>query len=113
MLQAWSRATPLEPLTRWSLWLVASGAFALGAAIVAGACTPAPDTLDLGTGGSGGGSGSRSGGESGTGGSAPNHGKELFAALEPELYKACGSCHDAGGIADTPSSRGRTSTRPS
>lgn len=89
--------TRLNPLTRWSLWLVASGAFALGAATVAGACTPAPDTIDLGTGGGGG-----SGGGDGTGGAAPNHGKELFAALEGDLYKACGSCHDAGGIADTP-----------
>ncbi|MFS8071836.1 MAG: hypothetical protein ACMG6S_36155 [Byssovorax sp.] len=88
----------MNPLTRWSLWLVASGAFALGAATVAGACTPAPDTIDLGTGGGGGGSG----GGDGTGGAAPNHGKELFAALEADLYKACGSCHDAGGIADTP-----------
>ncbi len=87
----------LTPFTRWSLWLVAAGAFALGAATVAGACTPAtPDTLDLGTGGSGG-----SGGGGG-GGVAQNHGKELFAALEGDLYKACGSCHDAGGIADTP-----------
>jgi mono/diheme cytochrome c family protein len=90
----------LTPLTRWSLWLVASGAFALGAAIVAGACTPAPDNLGTGGGGTGGENGA--GGQSGTGGAAPNHGKELFAALEGDLYKACGSCHDAGGIADTP-----------
>jgi hypothetical protein len=90
----------LTPLTRWSLWLVAAGAFALGAATAAGACTPAPDTIDLGTGGSGGGTGS--GGAGGGGGATANHGKELFAALEPELYKACGGCHDAGGIADTP-----------
>lgn len=89
--------TRLNPITRWSLWLVAAGALALGAATVAGACTPAPDTIDLGTGGGGG-----SGGESGSGGALPNRGKELFAALEGDLYKACGSCHDAGGIADTP-----------
>ena len=89
----------LTPLTRWSLWLVAAGAFALGAATVAGACTPAPDTIDLGTGGSGGGG---SGGTGGSGGASVNRGKELFAALEADLYKACGSCHDAGGIADTP-----------
>lgn len=92
--------TRLNPLTRWSLWLVAAGALALGAATVAGACTPAPDSIDLGTGGAGGENGS--GGQSGSGGAAPNRGKELFAALEGELYKACGSCHDAGGIADTP-----------
>jgi hypothetical protein len=88
----------LTPLTRWSLWLVAAGASALGAAVAAGACTPAPDTIDLGTGGAGG----SNGGTGGTGGAAPNHGKELFAALEPDFYTACGSCHDAGGIADTP-----------
>ncbi len=87
----------LTPLTRWSLWLVAAGALALGAATAAGACTPAPDTIDLGTGGSGGG-----GGTGGTGGAAQNHGKELFTALQADLYTACGSCHDAGGIADTP-----------
>jgi mono/diheme cytochrome c family protein len=87
----------LTPFTRWSLWLVAAGAFALGAATVAGACTPIPDTLDLG---SGGGGGAPDGG--GGGGDALNHGKELFTALESDLYKACGSCHDAGGIADTP-----------
>ena len=91
----------LAPLTRWSLWLVAAGASALGAAIVAGACTPAPSNIDLGTGGSGGAGGTGSGG-GGTGGAAPNHGKELFAALKDDFYKACGSCHDAGGIADTP-----------
>jgi len=89
----------LTPLTRWSLWLVAAGAFALGAATVAGACTPAPDTLDLGSGGSSG-SGSGSGGSGGAVGK--NKGEELFAALEGDLYKACGTCHDAGGIADTP-----------
>ena len=92
----------LNPLTRWSLWLVASGAFALGAAIVAGACTPAPNNLDnLGAGGSGGSNGS-GGGSGGGSVTTPNQGKELFAALEGDLYKACGSCHDAGGIADTP-----------
>lgn len=65
---------------------------------MAGACTPAPDTLDdLGSDGSG------TGGTGGSGGSvAPNQGKEFFAAREGDLYKACGSCHDAGGIADTP-----------
>lgn len=31
-----------------------------------------------------------------------NRGQEMFAALEQDLYSACGSCHDAGGIADTP-----------
>jgi mono/diheme cytochrome c family protein len=89
--------TRFTPLTRWSLWLVAAAGLALGAATAAGACTPAPDNIDLGTGGAGGESG---GGD--TGGAAPNNGKALFAALEGDLYKACGSCHDAGGIADTP-----------
>lgn len=92
--------TRFNPLTRWSLWLVAVGALALGAATAGGACTPAPTNLNLGTGG-GGGSGASSGGNN-TGGAAPNQGKALFAALEGDLYEACGSCHDAGGIADTP-----------
>ncbi|MEP7124562.1 MAG: hypothetical protein ABJE95_26780 [Byssovorax sp.] len=89
----------LAPLTRWSLWLVAAGAFGLGVAIAAGACTTAPTNIDLGTGGSG---GAGAGGGGGTGGASPNHGKELFAALKDDFYMACGSCHDAGGIADTP-----------
>lgn len=31
-----------------------------------------------------------------------NHGQELFAELEADFFAACGTCHDAGGIADTP-----------
>ncbi len=87
----------LTPLTRCSLWLVAAGALALGVATAAGACTSPPNTIDPGTGGGGG-----DGGNGGGGGAAPNQGKALFGALEDELYMACGSCHDAGGISDTP-----------
>lgn len=43
-------------------------------------------------------------GGSGTGGAdaVENHGAELFADLEADLVDACATCHDAGGIADTP-----------
>jgi mono/diheme cytochrome c family protein len=33
-------------------------------------------------------------------------GRSLFAEIEPELFKSCGDCHDAGGFADTPFLRG-------
>ncbi|MCC6555304.1 MAG: hypothetical protein IT372_20275 [Polyangiaceae bacterium] len=42
-----------------------------------------------------------SGGTTGTPPPPPT-GAELFAAMEPDLVAACGSCHDAGGFADTP-----------
>jgi hypothetical protein len=46
------------------------------------------------------------GGDEGAGGNAdagdPGKGKALFGELETSLVAACGTCHDAGGIADTP-----------
>src|SRR5688500_2341848 len=35
-----------------------------------------------------------------------SRGRALFAEIEADLVKACGSCHDAGGFADTPFLRG-------
>lgn len=52
-------------------------------------CVSEPDPLPLPTG-------------SGTTAPTENHGRELFEALQDELSAACGLCHDAGGIADTP-----------
>lgn len=33
---------------------------------------------------------------------APNGGEEMFHAFEQQLFEACGGCHDAGGISNTP-----------
>ena len=35
-------------------------------------------------------------------GSGQNLGAEKFEAIEPELVSQCGTCHDVGGLADTP-----------
>ncbi len=88
-------AIRLNTPTRWSLWLVGASALALALATGSGACVNPPQSLP----------GEGGGGQSGTGGGAsvdPNKGKQLFQALESDLYAACGSCHDAGGVADTP-----------
>jgi hypothetical protein len=97
-------ATRIDTKTRWSLLLVALGALGMAVATGAGACVKQPTGL-LGSGGDGGSGGSAShGGSGGSGGSqgVPNKGRELYDALDQELYDACGSCHDVGGIADTP-----------
>lgn len=91
----------LSPSTRWTLWLTGAGALALALANAAGACTQPPNSIIPGLGGGGSGGESGEGGGSG-GGASANKGKELFAALEGEMVEACGSCHDAGGVADTP-----------
>ncbi len=90
----------LSTPTRWTLWLTSAGALALTLGNAAGGCTQPPSSIVPGFGGGG------AGGESGEGGSGGggviNKSKELFAALEGELVDACASCHDAGGVADTP-----------
>lgn len=91
---------PLRTPTRFGLWLVSTSAIALALGNAAGACTQPPTSIIPGLGG--GGQGGESGGEGGSGGSVGNQGKALFDAMDQELYDACGSCHDAGGVADTP-----------
>jgi cytochrome c553 len=65
------------------------------AASAAGGCADPPNnpiipgTTGVGVGGS-------------DGGAEPSNGEPLFRALEEKLVGACGSCHDAGGIANTP-----------
>ncbi len=57
------------------------------------------------TGGTAGEGGSASGGTNagtGVGGGLAVDPKTLFVALEPQLEEACGTCHKAGGLADTP-----------
>jgi mono/diheme cytochrome c family protein len=96
-------ATRIDTKTRWSLLLVAVGAMGMAIATGAGACVKQPTGL-LGSGGDGGSGGSGGSAGGGTGGTpvVENKGQELFDALDAELYDACGSCHDIGGIADTP-----------
>jgi hypothetical protein len=94
-------ATRFDTKTRWGLCLVSMGALGLAAAMSAGACVPQPTSLE-GVGGNSGASGA-GGAASGNGGAVPDQGKQLFAALEPTMYAACGPmCHEAGGIADAP-----------
>ncbi len=79
-----------------ALCLCACAAAAATAAAAAGCAAEEPSTL----------AGTPSGTSTGSGtpdaGNAPNKGQEMFAALEPDLVAACGTCHEAGGIADTP-----------
>jgi hypothetical protein len=95
--------TRLDRKTRWGLLFVAVGGLSLGLATGVGACVSQPTTL--GTGGTGGGAGGSGGGVGGgtMDAGVVSNGKALFAALEPDMYAACGPmCHEAGGIADAP-----------
>ena len=77
--------------------LLAFGALAIGAAGSSVGCVPEQPT---GLGPLPSGSSTTGGGPKDAG--APNKGAELFEAMEPQLMKTCGTCHDLGGIADTP-----------
>ncbi len=44
---------------------------------------------------------SGSGGD-GSGGAFVDNGKDLWAGIEADMVASCGTCHEAGGIADTP-----------
>ncbi len=90
----------IDTKTRWALLFVGAGALALASATGTGACVQQPN--QIATGGFGGSGGSGGDGSGTGGGAASNKGKEMFSALEQDLYDACGSCHDVGGIADTP-----------
>jgi cytochrome c553 len=68
-------------------------------AALGGACSEAaPFTLQP-TGGAG---GNANPGGGGAGGAFVDNGKQLFEELEADLVSACASCHESGGIADTP-----------
>lgn len=95
--------------TRWGILLVALGGMTLGASMSAASCVTQPTSLNAGgeggVGGTGGAGGAGGTGGAGDGGSTVDPGKatSLFAALEPDLYQACGpACHEAGGVADMP-----------
>jgi mono/diheme cytochrome c family protein len=75
------------------------GAVAIGAATSAtGGCSE-PTNNPIIPGGATVGSGATDAGPA-------SNGEPLFRALEQDLYDACGSCHDAGGIANSPFLRG-------
>lgn len=85
---------PKDPRTREALKTLAlcAGAVVLVAGSAAAGCVEDPVALP---------------GSASTSGDTPpstgeNHGEEMFNALQSELVGACGSCHQAGGIADTP-----------
>jgi len=66
-----------------------------------GACVNQPQTIP------GEGGGGQGGGSSGSGSTVdPEKARELFSALEQDLLKACGACHDIGGTANTPFLKG-------
>lgn len=84
----------------WSLFLVCAAATGLVGALSASGCEDTRPTLSP-TSGQGG-----NGGEGGAGTTSStateDKAKALFEGLQDDLMDACGSCHDAGGFADTP-----------
>lgn len=76
---------------------VLGGAVVLGAtASATGGCSDPPGAFVTTTSGVGVGAGGSDAGPE------PSNGEPLFRALEDDLFASCGSCHDAGGIANTP-----------
>jgi hypothetical protein len=99
--RASTRRSPLS--ASLALVIATVGALGMAALPTATGCAHQPDALA----GAEGSSGPTGAGGQGVGGGdldagIENHGAELFAALEDQLVDACITCHDAGGIADTP-----------
>lgn len=105
-----------DPIVRWvssmmktspsSLSTLKVAALCSSLAVVAGAfssaaggCVEQPNAIPFPSGSSGNGS-------SGSVLPPSTKGQELFAALEPDLLKVCGTCHEPGGTADTPFLKG-------
>ncbi len=65
----------------------------------AGGCVEQPNAIPFPSGGS---TTTTSGGTTGP----STKGEELFAGIQPDLLKVCGSCHEPGGTADTPFLKG-------
>lgn len=82
----------------WTVVLVCATTLGASIAISAVGCEDTRPTLEP-TANTGGGSGSTT---TKTQSSDVGKGRELFDALVGEMMSACGSCHDAGGFADTP-----------
>jgi mono/diheme cytochrome c family protein len=67
---------------------------------ILGGCVEQPSSITTPAGPTG---GDPTGGAGGSdAGSAANKAEALFKAIEPELVKTCGVCHEPGGLADTP-----------
>lgn len=78
-------------------FLMGLAACLVGALSAASGCVEQPTQLQPLPGSSG------SSSSSGTsGGTSLNPGRDLFAAMEADLMKSCGMCHDVAGLADTP-----------
>lgn len=77
---------------RTALYAATFGAL-VGLGTISGCEVDAPAQLPAGDEGEGGGKPQEP---------TPNGGEAMFRALENELFEACGGCHDAGGIANTP-----------
>lgn len=86
------------PSSTWTLLLACAASTGLAVAISGVGCDEAPPFNPAGVGGA---SGSGGTGGGGTGG-GEDKARQMFEALAPALVDACGGCHDAGGIADTP-----------
>lgn len=88
------RATP----SAWSLFLFCAAATGLVGALSTSGCDDQRPTLTptSGEGGSGGQGGST------TSSTTEDKGQQLFDDLVTDMMDACGTCHDAGGFADTP-----------
>ena len=83
----------------WTLVLVAASALGLSTALTATGCDDTRPNL-MPTGGGGAGGSSNTGGTTTT--TTQDQAEILFNGLVDEMMTACGPCHDAGGIADTP-----------
>lgn len=88
-------------LSTWSIAAAAVLASTSGASLL-GACGGEPAAFTSSSSGGDGGSSSGPGGTGSGGDDFVDNGAELFAELEPDLMTACATCHQSGGIADTP-----------
>ncbi len=85
-----------------SLTLLVTGFFAALASLGTAGAGCGDSGFNLTGGGGEGGGSSNNGGNGGAGGAFVDNGAELFAALEADLFTACGSCHEPGGLGDAP-----------
>jgi len=93
--------TKLAPSLNLKLTALLGGAVLSAAAwsVVVGGCVDQPSTIMTGAGPTG---GNMPGPDAGDAGFAADKAEALFRDLEPELFEACGPCHQPGGLADTP-----------
>lgn len=85
------------PHSGWTLLLLLAASATTSAAISAAGCSEGKQPTLSPTGEGGGG-----GATTTTDTSQNDKAQKLFEALQDDIVEACGSCHDAGGFADTP-----------